>query len=70
MGRPKTLPSETIRATVRISPEDWESFDNLAKGMNTTKSELIRKIAQGEIPLGQIVSTEIRLLGKSSSAFN
>ncbi|MBD2236127.1 hypothetical protein H6G35_05745 [Aulosira sp. FACHB-113] len=64
MARPKKLTEDTMRATVRISERDWEAFNAQAKAMGVTRSELIRLIAQGKIPLGQINQQAIAL-GKS-----
>jgi len=68
MPRPRTVGDDAINASIRISKSDWERLEVIAQSMGKTKAELLRAIAKGEIPLGGISSSEIRLLGKSFSA--
>jgi predicted DNA binding CopG/RHH family protein len=65
MSRPKTLAEDSIRATVRLSERDWEAFKSQAEAMGLNRSDLIRQIAQGKIPLGQLPNQEKLLMGKS-----
>lgn len=65
MARPKKLSGDQKTVNVRMSPEDWSSMNSIAQTMGMTRSEMLRRIAQGKITLGQPENREKLLLGKS-----
>ncbi|WP_414530970.1 hypothetical protein, partial [Nodularia chucula] len=48
-GRPKGR--ETKGVSLKVNPDAWELFQELAQGLGLTRSELVEKIATEQIPL-------------------
>lgn len=59
-GRPN-LRGNVKGVTLKVTPDAWEMFHQLAESMGMTRSELVEKIATSEISLSQ----ENSLLAKS-----
>ncbi|MBD2354758.1 ribbon-helix-helix protein, CopG family [Tolypothrix sp. FACHB-123] len=63
-GRPKSG-REVKGVSLKVNPEAWELFDQLAKSMGLTRSELVEKIAENQILLAPGNSQVKQSLGKS-----
>ncbi|MEH2013494.1 hypothetical protein [Nostoc sp.] len=70
MARPKKLAEDSMIVSVRIGRADWENFETVAQAMGYSKADLLRMVVEGKIPVGQLPSNEIQLMGKSSSVSN
>jgi hypothetical protein len=63
-GRPRSG-REVKGVSLKVNPEAWELFQQLAQAMGLTRSELVEKIATNQIPLSQENSQLVQSLGKS-----
>ncbi|MFN6484620.1 MULTISPECIES: plasmid mobilization protein [unclassified Nostoc] len=66
MTEETTTDKKTINATVRISPEDWESLREKASQLGMNRTQFFIQIARGEIKLDHgLLIQEKQLLGES-----
>lgn len=62
----------TINATVRLTPDEWESLERQASVMGiANRTQLLRMIANGEVEARRTVSVEQKeLLGESLGIYD
>lgn len=48
----KQLPEDARIINIRVSERDWENFRHTALAFSLDRSELMRRIMKGEIPIG------------------
>ncbi|HAJ59993.1 MAG TPA: hypothetical protein DCP31_12625 [Cyanobacteria bacterium UBA8543] len=65
-GRPKS-DRNTKTVTLRLEPRDWELFRQKAKALGMSRSQLVQRLARGEIRIDSAILTEELLLGESSA---
>jgi hypothetical protein len=63
-GRPKSLRGAKP-VTLALSPEAWELLRIRALNLGMTRSELVEKIARGEVPVSWNSAMDSGWLGKS-----
>nr|MCM0591330.1 hypothetical protein [Gloeotrichia echinulata DEX184]MCM0594545.1 hypothetical protein [Gloeotrichia echinulata DEX184] len=54
--------------SLKVNPEAWELFQQLAQRMGLTRSELVEKIAMNQIPLSQENNELSRSVGNLSAS--
>ncbi|MBN3892510.1 MAG: ribbon-helix-helix protein, CopG family [Nostoc sp. JL31] len=62
-GRPKSG-KVVISGTLKVTPESWESLRQLAQTLGMTRSELVERVANKEIPLALENGQALESLGK------
>ncbi|MBE8965919.1 ribbon-helix-helix protein, CopG family [Nostocales cyanobacterium LEGE 12452] len=62
-GRPKSG-KVGISGTLRVTPESWEALRQLAESLGMTRSELVERVANKEIPLALENGQVMESLGK------
>ncbi|MFK0731184.1 MAG: ribbon-helix-helix protein, CopG family [Gloeotrichia echinulata GP01] len=66
-GRPKSG-RDVKGVSLKVNPEAWELFQQLAQRMGLTRSELVEKIAMNQIPLSQENNELSRSVGNLSAS--
>ena len=55
---------EVKGVSLRVNPQAWSRFRNLAERLGLTRSQLVEKIANNQIPLSQENAQTLESLGK------
>ncbi|MBD2609571.1 ribbon-helix-helix protein, CopG family [Scytonema hofmannii FACHB-248] len=66
-GRPRSG-REVKGVSLKVNPEAWELFQQLAQAMGLSRSELVEKIATNQIPLLQENTQLTKSLGNLSAS--
>ncbi len=66
-GRPKSG-REVIGVSLKVHPEAWELFQELAQTLGLTRSQLLEKIATNQISISQDNAQVAESLGKLSAS--
>lgn len=67
MARPKTTAEDVTTVSLRLSYRSWENLRSIASTMGLSRSQLVEKIADQEIPIGNLQASKVQILGKSAN---